>query len=463
MLQVNTSAMKYRRSDGVMEDVGAIIIGDIYKEEETDSKYFDIDYDGLISLKPQYRGASEKSTMPYSISDNGVGVNGSKINELPERIVIPEIIGTTAVTGLQEGMFYCNRRIKSLVLPKSVTSLPANFVCRAINLESLENTEQVVNLGNTSLAYTNLKKAFFPNLKTMGTATFANSSNLAIVDIGNNITELPTGAFNQMENLSYILGGANVTKIGAKAFAIDRRLRNLSFLQNLTSIGQQAFYDSRVNFEEAYPALVANGCTFGTEATYKQINGDTDYWTGVEYTPCENPLRSLFHQKDPRWNDEYVGSTNFEYGASGCSIVTISEIYSALEQVDLDSPIEFVEILESKNIDYSDFQTTNAVNGIFTALGYDTEIITSMNSTNLKKVYDALKDGALVWKTHMIYGNNSTGHANLVYGVNGIGELLIADSGLQNHNLEQYTNHLSSMPIYTTGDSEMDCIIVKKA
>ena len=329
-------------------------------------------------------------------------------------------------------------------------------------MEVLENTEQITNLGSTALGYTNLKEAHFPNLKTIGTAAFANSSNLAIVDIGNNITEIPTGAFNQMENLSHIVGGANVTKVDTKAFAIDRRLRNLSFLPNLTSVGQQAFYDCRVNFEQAYSALVANGCTFGTDATYKQINGSTDYWTGVEYTPCENPLRSLFHQKNPLWNDLYIGNTDQRYGAEGCSMITMSEIYSALEQVDLESPMEFVEILEGKNIDYSRFQYKDGVQSIMSALGYDVELIPSMTSANLKKIFDALNNGALVWKDHMIYGDNSGGHATLVYGVNEIGELLISDSSLHNQNIEQYTNHLSSMPIYATGDSNMCCVIVKK-
>ena len=52
----------------------------------TDIKYFDIDDDGLISLKPKYRGCPTNDTYPLSVSDNGVGKDGSEIYNLPKRI-----------------------------------------------------------------------------------------------------------------------------------------------------------------------------------------------------------------------------------------------------------------------------------------------------------------------------------------------------------------------------------------
>lgn len=432
------------------------------ENEETDTKYFDVDYDGLLSLRPEYRGDSSESDYVYSISDNGVGKEGSKINELPENIVIPEIIGTTAVVGFKDGAFLSNKRVKSITIPKSVTTLPIRFARKAYNLQSVKNTEQIEHLNNVAFAYSGLRKAIFPNLKTLGSNVFSNCSNLVIVDLGNNITEIPDTTFAQISNISCVLGGAKITKVGERAFAFNRRLKNLPFLSNLKNIGQEAFFDCRVDFENAYPTLTANGCTFGTNATYKQINGTTDYWTGVEYTPCENPLRSLFHQKDPRWATDYVGTTEFNYADNGCAMITMSEIYSAFENVNLQSPKEFVEILESKNIDYSNYRYDSGQVEILEALGYDVEFVEGMSSANLKKMYDALKEGALIKKSHMIYGQPSSGHAILVYGINGIGEILISDSATHCHGIGLYKNHLSSMPIYTTGDSGMDFIIVKK-
>ena len=52
-----------------------------------DEKYFDITDDGMVSLRPEYRGRSVSgaaSAVPYSISDNGEGKDGSKNAELPE-------------------------------------------------------------------------------------------------------------------------------------------------------------------------------------------------------------------------------------------------------------------------------------------------------------------------------------------------------------------------------------------
>lgn len=49
-------------------------------------KFFNIDYDGIISLKEEYTK------------------DGNNANKLPENIILPEIVNKTAVLGLTDGM-----------------------------------------------------------------------------------------------------------------------------------------------------------------------------------------------------------------------------------------------------------------------------------------------------------------------------------------------------------------------
>lgn len=468
MLQVNASAMKYRRSDGVMEDVGAIIIGDIYKEEETDSKYFDIDYDGLISLKPQYRGDSLYEVYPYSVSDNGLKKVGSKYDELPERIVIPQNVNGEQVTGYQVGMFCNNKRIKEIVLLGTVKAIPNGFVREAIHLELIENTEQIESVGTGALSWTRIKEMRLPNLKTFGNNVFKNCSCLVSVDLGSVITTTGTNAFAYCENLQEVKGGSAIKTVDKYAFYSTRRLKNVEFLGNLTKIDSHAFCSSSLDFDNVYDTLVANGCTFGLNATYKQFN-DTDYWTGATFTPCKNPLGSLFHQKNPLWAEKAIANYVDEngnpctYGKNGCAFITLAEIYSKFEGVHFDSPEKFLPILESKGLLQYDYRYREGWCNIANGLGYQTEYISTMTTEGLQKVYDELSQGALVYKSVMVDNSPDGGHATLGYGINTEGEMLTSDTSMHCNEVGIYENHKNAWHVYKHGSAKCDVVIVKKA
>lgn len=470
MLQLNASAMKYRRSDGVMEDVGAIIIGDIYKEEETDSKYFDIDYDGLISLKPEYRGDATDTyatNYPFCKSDNGVGKEGSKIAELPTRIVIPQNVNGEQVTGFQKGMFCHNHRIKEVVIPSNVKAIANGMFRDAIYLEKVENTEQIEKIGAGAFSWTRVEELHFPNLKELGgTNIFANCSCLKLIDIGK-VATINGSSFCYCENLSTVIG-ESVTVIDRMSFFGTRRLKNLSFLANVKSVGYSAFKSSRCDFEDVYDTMVANGCTFGLNATYKQFN-DIDYWSGTTFTPCKNPLNSLFHQKNPQWKDKTIANYVDEngepctYGGNGCAFCVLAEIYSAFEDVHFDSPEEFVPILESKGLLQYDYRYRTQWCQIANGLGYQTEFISTMTSDGLQKVYDALSKGALLYKSTMDDSNIDGGHAMLGYGINTDGEMLTSDTSMHCNEVGIYENHKNAWHVYKHGSKNCDVVIVKKA
>ena len=440
------------------------------------SMYFDIDVDGLISLKPEYRGDTtdyyvNTGKYTFSESDRGIGMEGSKISELPERLVIPDDVNGEMVTGFQRAIFCCNKRIKEVVLPSSVKEIAGGTFCEAHNLEKVENTEHIETLASKVFECTRIEEIRFPNLSTMGNQVFTNCSCLRLVDIGK-VASIGNRAFEYCDNLSVVLGGENVKTISQYAFHATRRLKNLSFLGNVTNISGGAFFSSGCDFEEVYPTLVANGCTFeGKIATYKSFN-DTDYWSEVKkFTPCRNQLNTLFHQLDPRWRDVQIGNQVDEegkpltYGYNGCALIVLAEIYSAFENVPFDSPEEFTQILENKGL-LLDYRYPDGWCQMAEGLGYTVVHIDTMTKENLQTVYEALAQGALAYRAIAAVKDTTPyvngGHAILAYGINSEGELLTANSSPHCYNLGIYENHKAAWHIYKHGNKDCRVVIVKK-
>ena len=96
------------------------------------------------------------------------------------------------------------------------------------------------------------------------------------------------------------------------------------------------------------------------------------------------------------------------------------------------------------------------------ALGYNTTHYESIGETELQNIYDALSDGAFLYKRTMVQGNLDSGHAVVVYGVNDIGELLVTDSAPFNNLVGVYENLTYTMPIQALDTSQCDVIIVQK-
>lgn len=442
----------------------------------TDSKYFDIDYDGLVSLKPEYRGQSHTSyasTYPYSVSDKGVGKDGSLINDLPEKIVIPEVINDTVVTGFQAGMFLFNYRVKKLVFPDTVAVVPNFFCTCAKYLVSIENTDHIEKLGERAFGQTRITKALFPKLKEMAKQAFTTCPFLQTVDIGDSLTLIPEKAFYYNIELFCVKGGNNVTSIAKEAFIYTLKLRNLPLLGNgkISNIGDNAFYNTRMQY--AWDSLT--GCTFGTNATPLADN-TSDYWSSCTFTPCENRIGSTFHQKNPEWANNKWFESSYNYSANGCSATTMAHIYSAIGDaegkiISFNTPEYFEDVLKQALIadgSYDKYKTAhpgniNNVIKFLQVLGYNIEVITEpLNSSALQKIYNALSEGAYIHASVGIPTDVDGGHCVTFYGVNDIGEMLCIDSSGSLSGVDIYEALMYSIPIQNMTSDNSNMIIVKK-
>lgn len=411
----------------------------------TPDYYFAIDYDGVVSLQSDYQAG------------------GNKNAELPEVIVIPEVIGGTAVSALADYTFQKNNRVKSVTIPKSILKIPIGFANEAFNLEEVKGTDNVEVIGNGAFRKCGIKKALFPKLKSFeGTNNFNYAVNLTIVDIGDSITEIPRDCFNGCESLSLVLGGASVTSIVKQAFKTTRGLKNLPLLSNVKSIGDSAFFLSRVNYDwwnASFSSVGANG-------TPKKYN-PTDWWSGCTYTPCVNPLGSTFSQYNPAWRDIILGQSNktYEYG---CVEFSAAHIYSALTGVKFDSPEVFINdivgsIDNGRLLELTGGKTEyegDDMEAWLSALGLVCERITGedggYNSTNLQKVYDALAQGALVFTGAIPF------HVSVIYGVAENGEMLVLDSNPFKYTIGNYEAGTYQQPIWSFATQGTGFMIVRK-
>lgn len=416
------------------------------------AEYFTITDSGVISLKPEYRGAcpsNRVSTYPFAVSDNGANVAGSKNAELPKSLVIPEIVGEIAVVSLANGMFLWNHAVASITLPNIVTAIPERFCDNAWYFKNLNNTERITSVGIYAFQKAQIRKANFPNLISLGKNAFVYCPYLLYADIGK-VTQIDNYTFFMCTRLSRVEGCSEVTSIGNCAFAKTYRLYNIDSLAKVKTIGQDAFTRSRLDYD--WQSLANNGCTFGVHATPLQLQTEDDddnndatspfanvFWKDESlktFTVCENPVPTLLSQLDKRWYNDPINSS-ITY-TNGCAWMVIMHIYCALHNLALTDVAEFEDICNSidPNIMGKYNQTSAVSKEIFEDLGLTAELVTLDYSTaveTLQKIRTAVANGGYVYAllAAAVGGSPFVQHAAMVYGVNANGELLYADSSDQ--------------------------------
>jgi hypothetical protein len=449
--------------------------------------YFDIDDAGMLSLKRCYRGRGPTAGkgFDYAISDNDSGVAGSKNEELPQHIVIPEVVNEIAVRSLAPGMFMKNARVVSIKFPASLTELPDRVCDMAPNLRHISGTENVTKIGDYAFQRTGIDTAYFPSLKEIGKACFVLCYFLTTAELGGEITKIPTKTFDTCEKLSRVTGVDKVTYIGEAAFNKTFRLRHLDCLSNITGLEKNAFCRSRVIFDWYGKTGVS---PLGDYANAKKLNPTNIFYdaTTGDVTPLQtiteyvdNELLSCLNQNDPAFKDKPIGKSTVTITDSagkkipltyenGCMSICAAMAYSSMEKVRFTSPEEFVALVGEIDEDLIAKNPTHlgTMKAWFEALGYEVtgpKSYVSGEANSLQELYDALGRGDMVLS--FVGSPGTYGHINLFYGIKASGEILAyePDSAQYNLGVNEGQKYMSLVQNNVHTGSATYLIIKKKA
>lgn len=372
----NPSSTNAQSGKAVAEAIGKIKI----PEADNYEKYFEIidEYytnnrsKRVLVLKPQYRGATVDFSQDESISgvqlgnytsqyitsnstsDNGIGVAGSAIHLLPEKLYIPETINGESWTRLGKGCFAYNHMVKEIIPAIPLQEIPECVFAHAAKLEKIWNTEQVAGAGAAAFFGSGIKEIDLPNATLIYHKAFMNCGHLKRINVGK-ITKIEERTFLRCADLQEISHDStcNITKVGNGAFYDTLSLKEADFLNTLTEIGDYAFVKCALNFD--WRKL--NGCTFGKYATPLQMNTSpgkaggaihddphtlTDDNYAIKHTPrhLNAPLRiSQYH---PKWVDEPINDFVTHY--IGCAFYAVMNAYCGLNGLDYDDPRSLIDI-----------------------------------------------------------------------------------------------------------------------
>lgn len=401
-------------------------IGSVGFDPDCHAEYFQITDDGVVSLKPEYRGSTTKSTYTYSVSDMGAGITGSKNAELPSILYIPEIVDGIMTIALAEAMFSDNRAIKKVVLPNTVSEIPAWCFYQCYFLEEIYNTDNINTLGERCLCYAaSLRRANFPNLNEAESASWALAGcpDLVYADVGN-ITAIPDRMFMYSIGLHRLRNSGKITSVGDAAFFKTPSLRHFDGWDGLTSIGKGAFIGNRTEYD--WNSLT--GCTFGANATPAQLN-PTDFWSSCTYTPCENPLPTYFAQNNPAWANSTANSNAY---SSSCLLFVSLIAYCGLNNItaNISTLTELVNFVNgiSTNILANNGQKLSHLRAMLSGLGLTINTYDPYTQENLQIMYDALANGNYVICRAGNGSGGVSGHAILAYGIKDNGEIQFVDT-----------------------------------
>lgn len=167
---------------------------------------------------------------------------------------------------LPNGAFNGCKKLTNVVLPQSLTTLPAGGVFSGCS--SLSS----ITIGN--------------QITTIGASAFANCTSLVDFKIPESVTSIGNYAFNNCTGLKEVYIGPNVSSIGMKAFnGIDQTL--IKFYSTSLEIGKTCFFDefSAISIPQDNTAYTTdNGVVYNKDKTILVYFPRTITTTDGEYT-----------------------------------------------------------------------------------------------------------------------------------------------------------------------------------
>lgn len=164
-------------------------------------------------------------------------------------IIVPDIINYNGnvykVIGIGESAFSDCSNIKSVSLPKSLTSIGAWAFNGCSSIESISIPNSVTNIGTCAFQLcSSLVSIIIPNSVTeIGSNVFNHCSSLESIIIGDNVTEIGMGFLSFCTSLKVVSIGNKVTSLGMYAFRECSSLSSIALPRNIKTIKASCFFD----------------------------------------------------------------------------------------------------------------------------------------------------------------------------------------------------------------------------
>ncbi len=151
---------------------------------------------------------------------------------------------------IPDGQYNCTiwgnewyRRLSSIILPESVTSIGNTAFRWCSSLTSIELPASITSIGNYAFEGCSLTSIELPaSVTSIGNYAFSGCSSLTSIELSASVTSIGGQAFQGCSSLTSIELPASVTSIGPDAFRWCRSLTSIEIPDSVTSISSSAFY-----------------------------------------------------------------------------------------------------------------------------------------------------------------------------------------------------------------------------
>jgi hypothetical protein len=205
----------------------------------------------------------------YNNPSNEPFMDINETNTNTNIIVTQNIINLNGITALGEGTFAGCESIEEVVIPTTITSIPARLFSDTPSLTNIVIPTSITSIGGSAFAGAGLTSiTLHSGITSIGPSVFANASNLESVTILAPITTLPAGIFSGASNLTNVELPSTVEVIASGAFS-GTAITTLT-LPNVKSIGANAFAGVTTLVSVSTPSIESVSATAFSGATNLQ-------------------------------------------------------------------------------------------------------------------------------------------------------------------------------------------------
>lgn len=289
--------------------------------------------DLVIPETIQYEGKTFTVTEIKCIS--GIGGNNTL-----KSVVIPKSVTTigedcfrgciniislyipNGVTTIGEYAFYGCTNLQSITLPSGISEIPAGMLQYCSSLEYIDIPSKVVTIGEYAFAYCKgLKGITIPNIFSIGASAFYRCNSLLSIDLPI-VLLIGKDAFNYCENLGSIKLGKYIASIGSKAFANCKELADVyCYCDSVLStnlISSDVFSGSQVN----YATLHVIGSLVNQ---YKRTKPWSEFGNIVALTEEETHVNNVTNPQIVEQSRYTVSGLRIDKPQKGLNIIRMSD------------------------------------------------------------------------------------------------------------------------------------------